>query len=95
MVNHPPPLHRLKAAKEDTPSGLFLCSSASLNSQGRTMATSPDKSYAQSLEASLNDPAEAASYLAAVMELDDKAALLLALRHVAQARGMAEIARLI
>jgi DNA-binding phage protein len=29
------------------------------------------------------------------MELDDKAALLLALRHVAQARGMAEIARLI
>ena len=59
------------------------------------MATTPDKSYAQSLEASLNDPAEAAAYLAAVMELDDKAALLLALRHVAQARGMAEIARLI
>ena len=59
------------------------------------MATPPGKSYAQSLEASLNDPAEAAAYLAAVMELDDKAALLLALRHVAQARGMAEIARLI
>ena len=57
------------------------------------MATPPDKSYAQSLEASLNDPAEAAAYLAAVMELDDKAALLLALRHVAQAHGMTEIAR--
>ncbi len=57
------------------------------------MATPPDKSYAQSLEASLNDPAEAAAYLAAVMELDDKAALLQALRHVAQAHGMAEVAR--
>ena len=57
------------------------------------MKATRDKSYAQVLEASLNDPAEAAAYLAAVMELDDKAALLLALRHVAQAHGMTEGAR--
>ena len=59
------------------------------------MKANRDKSYTQALEASLSDPAEAAAYLGAVIELDDKAALLLALRHVAQARGMAEIARLI
>ena len=57
------------------------------------MKATRDKSYAQVLEASLSDPAEAAAYLAAVMELDDKAALLLALRHVAQAHGMTEGAR--
>lgn len=57
------------------------------------MKANRDKSYAESLEASLTDPAEAAAYLAAVMELDDNAALLVALRHVAKAHGMAEVAR--
>ena len=57
------------------------------------MKANRDKSYAESLEASLTDPAEAAAYLAAVMELDDIAALLVALRHVAKAHGMAEVAR--
>ncbi|MDP3191031.1 addiction module antidote protein [Rhodoferax sp.] len=41
----------------------------------------------------MKDPAEAAAYIEAVMELDDPAALLVALRHVAKAHGMAEIAR--
>jgi DNA-binding phage protein len=41
----------------------------------------------------LKDPAEAAAYVEAVMELDDPAALLVALRHVARAHGMAEVAR--
>ncbi len=42
----------------------------------------------------LKDPAEAAAYLEAVIEDDDQAALMLALRQVAQARGgIAEIAR--
>ena len=57
------------------------------------MKANRDKSYAESLEASLTDPAEAAAYLEAVMELDDNAALLVALRHVAKAHGMAEVAR--
>ena len=52
-----------------------------------------DKSYTASLEASLTDPAEAAAYIAAIMELEDNAALLVALRHVAKAHGMAEVAR--
>ena len=42
---------------------------------------------------SMKDPAEAAAYIEAVMELDDPAALLVALRHVAKAHGMAEVAR--
>jgi probable addiction module antidote protein len=42
----------------------------------------------------LKDPAEAAAYLEAVIEEGDQAALMLALRQVAQARGgIAEIAR--
>ena len=41
----------------------------------------------------LKDPVEAAAYIEAVMELDDPAALLVALRHVAKAHGMAEVAR--
>ena len=57
------------------------------------MENKRDKSYTESLEASLSAPAEAAAYLAAVMELDDNAALLVALRHVAKAHGMAEVAR--
>lgn len=42
----------------------------------------------------LKDPAEAAAYLEAVLEEGDQAALMLALRQVAQAQGgIAEIAR--
>ena len=52
-----------------------------------------DKSFSASLEATLTDPAEAAVYIDAAMELDDPAALLMALRHVAKAHGMAEVAR--
>lgn len=52
-----------------------------------------DKSFSASLEATLADPAEAAVYIDAAMELDDPAALLVALRHVAKAHGMAEVAR--
>ena len=42
----------------------------------------------------LKDPAEAAAYLEAVIEEGDQAALMLALRHVAQAQGgIAQVAR--
>ncbi len=41
----------------------------------------------------MKDPAEAAAYIEAVMELDDPAALLVALRYVAKAHGMAGVAR--
>lgn len=57
------------------------------------MSTPRDKSYAESIGAALTDPAEAAAYLDAVMEMDDPVALLLALRQVAKAHGMAEVAR--
>lgn len=57
------------------------------------MSTARDKSYSDSLESALTDPAEAAAYLDAAMEEGDSAALLLALRHVAQAHGMTEVTR--
>ncbi len=41
----------------------------------------------------MKDPAEAAAYIETVIGLDDPAALLMALRHVAKAHGMAEVAR--
>jgi probable addiction module antidote protein len=52
-----------------------------------------DKSYDDSLTAALRDPVEAAAFLDAVIEMDDPTALLLALRQVAKAHGMAEVAR--
>lgn len=52
-----------------------------------------DKSYEDSLSTALKDPTEAAAYLDAVIEMDDPAALLVALRQVAKAHGMAEVAR--
>ena len=52
-----------------------------------------DKSYSDSINKALTDPVEAAAYLEAVMELDDPTALLVALRQVAKAHGMAEVAR--
>ena len=52
-----------------------------------------DASYDDYMGESLKDPIEAAAYVEAVMELDDPAALLIALRYVAKAHGMAEVAR--
>jgi probable addiction module antidote protein len=52
-----------------------------------------DVSYDESLGQALRDPAEAAAYIEATLEMDDPAALLLALRQVAKAHGMAEVAR--
>jgi probable addiction module antidote protein len=52
-----------------------------------------DASFDDYLGGVLKDPAEAAAYMEAVMELDDPAALLVALRQVAKAHGMAEVAR--
>lgn len=52
-----------------------------------------DKSYEDSLMQALVNPEEAAAYLEAAMELEDKSALLIALRQVAKAHGMAEVAR--
>ena len=50
-------------------------------------------SYQGYLTESLKDPEEAAAYVEAVLELDDPTALLVALRQVAKAHGMAEVAR--
>ncbi len=50
-----------------------------------------DVSYDDCLTTSLTDPAEAAAYLDAVIEMEDTPALLLALRQVAKAHGMAEV----
>jgi probable addiction module antidote protein len=52
----------------------------------------PYKDYQAFLIESLKDPAEAAAYLTAALEEKDDAALLLALRNVAEARGMARLA---
>lgn len=49
--------------------------------------------YQSYLIESLKDPAEAAAYVEAALELDDPAALLVALRQVAKAHGMADVAR--
>ena len=57
------------------------------------MTAARDKSYDDSLTAALTDPDEAAAYIDAVMELEDAGALLVALRQVAKAHGMAEVAR--
>lgn len=57
------------------------------------MSKTRDKSYDDSLTESLTDPAEAAAYIDAVMELNDPATLLLNLRQVTKAHGMAEVAR--
>ena len=52
-----------------------------------------DKSYDDSLTEALKEPAEPAAYVDAVLELEDPAALLVALRQVAKAHGMAEVSR--
>ena len=57
------------------------------------MKSPRDVSFEETLLPMLVEPVEAAAYIEAVMELDDPAALLVALRHVAKAHGMAEVAR--
>ncbi len=50
-------------------------------------------SYQSYLIESLKDPVEAAPYVESALELDDPAVLLVALRQVAKAHGMADVAR--
>ena len=57
------------------------------------MTAPHDESFDDYIVKTMKDSSEAAAYIEAVMELDDPAALLLALRHVAKAHGMAEVAR--
>ena len=57
------------------------------------MKSPRDVSFEETLLPMLVEPVEAAAYIEAVMQLDDPAALLVALRHVAKAHGMAEVAR--
>ncbi len=57
------------------------------------MNTPRDVSFDDYMVQSMKDPTQAAAYIEAVIELDDPAALLVALRHVAKAHGMAEVAR--
>jgi len=52
-----------------------------------------DHQYEETLLPLLTDQEEAAAYIEAVLELEDTAALLIALRQVAKAHGMAEVAR--
>jgi len=60
----------------------------------RSRAVAPSAPYAPWLIEQLKDPAEAAAYLEAVIEEGDQAALMLALRQVAQAQGgIAKVAR--
>ena len=57
------------------------------------MSALRDASYDDSMFKTMKDPVEASAYIEAVMQLDDPAALLVALRHVAKAHGMAKVAR--
>lgn len=62
--------------------------------KGRPMHAPRDKSYDDSLTVALTDPDEAAAYIESVMELEDPAALLVALRQAVKAQhGIAEVAR--
>lgn len=62
--------------------------------KSRRRALAPSLPYEDWLIKSLKDPKEAAAYLEAAIEDGDRAVLMLALRHVAQAQGgVARIAR--
>jgi probable addiction module antidote protein len=50
------------------------------------------KDYRETLLEDLHDPQEAAAYLTAALEEGDSAVFLLALRNVADARGMSAVA---
>ena len=52
----------------------------------------PDKNYRESLLQALQEPQEAAEYLTAALEEGDSTTFLLALRDVADARGMSTLA---
>jgi probable addiction module antidote protein len=56
------------------------------------MIKSRTTSYRESLLKSLKDPEEAVEYLNAALEEDDEASFILALRNVAEARGMSVVA---
>ena len=51
-----------------------------------------DLSFDDYMAEAMKDPTQAAAYIEAVIALDDPAALLVALRQVAKAHGMAEVA---
>lgn len=57
------------------------------------MTAPRDLSFDDYMVESMKDPVQAAAYIEAVIDLEDPAALLVALRHVAKAHGMAEVAR--
>lgn len=57
------------------------------------MTARRDSRFDDCLAETLKDPAEAAVYIEATLELEDMDALLVALRHVARAHGMADVAR--
>ena len=57
------------------------------------MKAARDAKWDDYMAEAMKDPAEAAAYLDAMLEMEDQAALLVALRHVAKAHGMAEISR--
>ena len=57
------------------------------------MTAPRDMSFDDHMVQSMKDPAQAAAYIEAVIDLEDPAALLVALRHVAKAHGMTEVAR--
>jgi probable addiction module antidote protein len=57
------------------------------------MTAPRDVSFEDYMIESMKDPTEAAAYIEAAIDLEDPTALLLALRHVAKAHGMAEVAR--
>jgi len=63
-------------------------------STGKRRGVAPSLPYESWLIGRLKDPVEAAAYLEAVIEEEDPAALMLALRQVAQAQGgVARLAR--
>ena len=57
------------------------------------MTAPRDVSFDDYMVKAMKDPVQAADYIEAVIDLEDPAALLVALRHVAKAHGMAEVAR--
>lgn len=57
------------------------------------MTAPRDVNYDDYVTSGVTDPAEAAAYLDGVIAMEDTPALLLALRQVAKAHSMAEVAR--
>ena len=57
------------------------------------MSALRDASFDDYIVQTMKDPVEAAAYIEAAKELGDPAALLVALRQVVKAQGMAEVAR--